>query len=651
MIAFLSKLKLFFLRIFFISFLFVSPSLFGQQTSDFLGSVSILIKGGSVNAPHHSIISPSLKGKAVFRGQIESVLDNNLSFYTVPDLLDPTTLSKPFTRGLFTSQKARAVAILNENNTTIDRIDIDPLNGGAGYTKAPNVFVHFPSLTQGFSGSVKSAFAKAITSGGSVSSIQLTEPGIGYQSTPKVEIEGGPHYIRVVDLESNHTGRFYRISSNSPDQLSLDNPFNETLSDVFATDSEVEVFEAWTLAELFGYDNTSFNEINASSGNLQFDHVYLLSPPNIQNGSDSDFEGFFHDGDSWKRLDSPSVDASHQVIAPNQSIVIARRSPTDLNLILSGTALSQSTYINIPAFSKRVMQSNPYGVGFMLSDIIDSAFITEDNSTSFMWLANSEQEKADNVKVLNDGVWSTFWHDGKNKSISLKATASSRAGSGAGGSIMQRDISFSSGSITAMTNPTYASGDHVIVTSTNHRLREGFVVKIIGASGYKTNDLKELVNDVGNVVDSNSSALIIESGANGYFAIKNVTTNSFMLDGKSGDCNFINDGQARWITGTGGNGYEHDCAVSIIGGGGSGASGIAKVDKNTGQVTSITITNAGSGYIEAPDVVIHSGGWRKLGAGNSPFSDFLIPAGGGIMIVRNHPYGQPVRFPVRNPFE
>ena len=649
MIAFPLDNKFFFLRLYLFFCFFASPLLNGQQSSDYLGSVSIVIKGGSSSAPYHSIISPALKGKAVFRGQVESVVDNNLSFYTVPDLLDPTTLSKPFKEGLFTSQKARVRAVLSDSNASIDRVEVvDP---GAGYAKIPNVFIHFPSLIQGSSGDAKSAFAIALTANSMISSVSLTDSGMGYSSIPKVEIEGGPHFLRVVDLDSNHTGRFYRISSNSANQLTVENLFNEDLTAVFPADSEVEIFEAWTLGELFGYESTSFNDIDSSTGNIEYDHVYLLSPSNSQNGTESDFEGFYHDGGSWKRLNSPSVDANHQVISPNQSLVVARRSSSDLNLLLSGTALAKSTYISVPNFSKRVMLSNPYGVDLMLSDLIDTTFITEDNSTSFMWLANPEQEKADNVKVLHDGVWSTFWHDGKNKSISAKATATPRAGSGAGASLMQRDISFSEGLIIAMTNPSYASGDNVLVTSPNHRLREGFVVKIIQARGYKTNDLKELVDDLGNVVDNNSSALIIESGANGYYTVKDVTTDSFVLDGKSGDCNFINDGSAMWITGTSGSGYEHDCSVSFIGGGGSGASGIARVDSNTGQVISISITSAGSGYIEEPDVVIHSGGWRKLGAGNSPFSDLLIPAGGGIMIVRNHPNGQPVRFPVRNPFD
>ena len=72
------------------------------------------------------------------------------------------------------------------------------------------------------------------------------------------------------------------------------------------------------------------------------------------------------------------------------------------------------------------MLSNPYSVDLMLSDLIDSNFITDNNQTSFFWLANPNQENADNVKVLKDGVWSTYWHDGKNRLVTENAYATAR---------------------------------------------------------------------------------------------------------------------------------------------------------------------------------------------------------------------------------
>ena len=90
-------------------FLLFGHNSFSKKTSDFLGAVSLQLKGGSVDAPYHKVVSPSLKGKPVFRGQIESAQDNNITFYRVPDLLDPTILAKSFKVGSFSTTKARAV--------------------------------------------------------------------------------------------------------------------------------------------------------------------------------------------------------------------------------------------------------------------------------------------------------------------------------------------------------------------------------------------------------------------------------------------------------------------------------------------------------------------------------------------------------------
>ncbi len=617
---------------------------YAAQSSDLLGSVSILIEGGSEENPNHVIISPSLKGKSVFRGQVKGGVDNNISFYKVPDLLDPTRLSNPFKPGIFITQKARAIAVLSENNSTVDKVTL--IEGGNNYLSVPNVSIRFPTFSNGFNGRLENAYARANLNGSqSVVDINVTVPGNGYTTVPKVEIEGGPHFISLIDSDSNLTGKFYRIVGNSGNQLTVENPFNENLPTIFLPDAEVEIFEAWTLGELLGYQSTSL------SMTKPYDYLYLLDVPSSQIGNVDDFVGFKHDGSSWKRVDSPSVRADHQVILPNQSFVVARRTATPINLVLSGTALTTRTFIDIPQSGKRVMLSNPYSVDLMLSDLVDTEYITDNNQSSFLWLADQDQERADNVKVLKNGVWSTYWHDGKNRTIRKNAFATARAGSGPGASLMQRDISLSEGVITNMTNPTYESGQFIEVFSTAHGLRNGFTVRISGAKGYKTNSQKQLVDELGQVVDLNSSALVIESGANGLFEIRDVTLNSFKLTGKAGDCKFIPNGQAKWTTGSQGEGYQYNCAVSFIGGGGSGAKGIAKVDPVNGRISSVSITERGSGYIESPEVVIHGGGWRKVGAGNSPFTDLLIPAGSGIMVVRNNPSGAAVRFPVRNPFE
>ena len=60
-----------------------------------------------------------------------------------------------------------------------------------------------------------------------------------------------------------------------------------------------------------------------------------------------------------------------------------------------------------------------------------------------------------------------------------------------------------------------------------------------------------------------------------------------------------------------------------MGGGGSGGAGIARIDGN-GRVTSILITDSGAGYVDAPSVLIHSGGWREWELGSRPLTTFLF---------------------------
>ena len=421
------------------------------------------------------------------------------------------------------------------------------------------------------------------------------------------------------------------------------------MSTVFKPNSQVEIFEAWTLGSLLGYESTQL----AMGDSSVADYVYLMKPSSLQDGTVNDFVAYFHNGDEWKSLDNESSgdNFGDLVIPPDQAIIIARRQGTPLDLLLSGTARTQSTFLDLPAFGERLLANNPFGIDIMLSDLIPTSALTTDSNDSVKWLTSQSQEQADNIMILTNGIWETFWHDGTNMGITSKARATARAGSGVGGSLSQQDISMTDGNITGMTNPPITSDENVVVTSVGHGLRNGFYVHISGASGYKTNDSspKVQVDEDGNEV-ADGQGLIIDSSANGRFLVVNCTADTFELDGKRGNCDFINNGTAIWSTGSSGYGYTSDALVSFVGGGGSGGAGIARIDGN-GRVTSILITDSGAGYVDAPSVLIHSGGWRRMGAGQSPFNDFSISAGSGILLVRNSSSGVQSRILVSNPLQ
>lgn len=630
-------------RSFFLYLSLVACLAFGQKKNpNQFGSISIPVKGGAADSPSYTMLSPSLQGRIVFRGQTKFTSGNTLHFHLVPDLLDPSNTDKaPFKDNQFiVSRKARLLAHLSSDaNKSLDRIEV--LDGGFGYSYPPVISIGLPGgSARGIDFEPASAVA-SINASGIISSVSLTNPGMGFDFPPDVTVQGGVHYLRLIEEDSARNGKFYKISANTDRSISLSNTFSEDLSLVFPANSMIEVFQAWTLGDLFGYDS-----VKLQSGNsLTADIIYILKEPSMQHGDNAyDYVGYFHDGTGWRQVNGDGSLADNVFITPGRALVLARRNPNDLDLVLSGNPLVESTLLEIPSAGKKLFVSNPFGVDVMLSDLIDPSYISDNPNNTFSWLAHENQEQADNIRILHNNVWSTYWHDGTNQGITRRAWATAKAGSGVGASITQVDISMSSGLINNLTN----DNNEIIVTSPNHGLADGFVVHVYGAKGRKTNQSKMQV-DADNLEVLDGQGVVIDSAANGYHKIVVVDDDRFRLTDRLGNSDFINDGNAKWSTGNSGIGYEGDTLVAFVGGGGEGATGVAKVQG--GKVISITITQAGAGYVEAPEILFSLGGWRKLGGGGTPEKDVIIPSGSGILLERNNPLGVAVRIPLLSPFD
>ena len=121
---------------------------------------------------------------------------------------------------------------------------------------------------------------------------------MGFDFPPDVTVQGGVHYLRLIEEDSARNGKFYKISANTDRSISLSNTFSEDLSLVFPANSMIEVFQAWTLGDLFGYDS-----VKLQSGNsLTADIIYILKEPSMQHGDSAyDYVGYFHDGTGWRQ--------------------------------------------------------------------------------------------------------------------------------------------------------------------------------------------------------------------------------------------------------------------------------------------------------------------------------------------------------------
>ncbi|MBM4156701.1 MAG: hypothetical protein FJ221_16990, partial [Lentisphaerae bacterium] len=86
-----------------------------------------------------------------------------------------------------------------------------------------------------------------------------------------------------------------------------------------------------------------------------------------------------------------------------------------------------------------------------------------------------------------------------------------------------------------------------------------------------------------------------------------------------------------------GSGYVGTPFVRIAGGGGTGATAVAEVDFATGTITNFRITNPGHGYVTPPTVAIYGGGAASAAfagtvtIGASPASGAFVKAGGGML--------------------
>lgn len=631
-----------------------SPAvILGMNHSESIGVLSVSLAGGSEEAPSFTLFSPGVKASSIFRGPVKSVMENNVTFYKSSDLANPANLLGPLPAGVLSSNQARATAVLDENGSVSS---INLIFAGSGYLDKPRVFISPPTSENANASAFRSAIVEAVCDTGynQITEISVIEKGRGYAQPPTVTIDGGPHYLKVIDPDCNFTGLHFPIIANSDHVLELNNSADITSTDgvpsiteIFTPELLVEVVKGWTLGSLFGYTSQELI-LHADSNASKADWVYLLKEPAHQQRNLSDYVPHFHNGTDWKLVDSPSETTSHHFIAPDQSVIIARRADTNTSLSFNGTAPQVSTSWTLPEFNRTKLVSNPFPTQLNLSDLIGNDMITEDNSSSeensSLWLANPHQEKADNVQILKSSGWSTYWHDGSNLSISEAAKISARAGSGLGGALTQSDFSMSSGNITTISNPS--TGNAIVTTSEAHGLRNGFLVRISSVLGRLTNDSKEQINADGNVVDQ-GEGLVVESTVNGKWEITNVSTNTFALKDSRNNSDFLANGDAQWSTGSMGQGYDNNVSLSILGGGGFGARAVGLVDAN-GKISSISIIHGGLFYTYPPTVVVHPGGWRSLGRGNAPINNLTIPPGSGALLIRNHPHGVRSLIPLRS---
>ena len=151
------------------------------------------------------------------------------------------------------------------------------------------------------------------------------------------------------------------------------------------------------------------------------------------------------------------------------------------------------------------------------------------------------------------------------------------------------------GTSTFVTSPTMPTGQGQGLTYFKGNLYavvDNVIYKIVPSTGARTT-----VGTMTGLINSNYATCYFEQTLNNTYLFVHNQVNGYVIDGSSGAFSQVtNDSIAGVTILTGGSNYSSDVTVAISAPSGGGTTATGTVQLTSGVVTSITITNKGSGY-------------------------------------------------------
>jgi hypothetical protein len=132
---------------------------------------------------------------------------------------------------------------------------------GSGFAGgAPEIRLSNPAL-----GGTQAKVNALVSEAGEITGFVIVDAGSDYgslaygQTAPKATVIGGPHFVKIVDQESNFTGRTFLITNNTRNSVTLDMSQIEVgesnnPSTYFPAGTKVEIIPAPTLGSVMGVD-------------------------------------------------------------------------------------------------------------------------------------------------------------------------------------------------------------------------------------------------------------------------------------------------------------------------------------------------------------------------------------------------------------
>ena len=259
-------------------------------------------------------------------------------------------------------------------------------------------------------------------SGGKITGITMTNKGSGYLATPNVTVVGGPHFVRLTEKGSPDVGRYFLITDNTANQLTLDvsklatksktNPTGETLAKILQVDYSVEIVPAVTVGGILGNTKTKVEANGFTTGfpghlimfTLESHHAYMtpisfwvrLRVHMIQDGIISTML-------RWS--------CNRSNLYPDESFIVANRTSGPIDLTIEGAVGTTNQKMYLPNFATSVDEQpfwhrchprRNYSADFMGTEVYDFRPSASDGNTTH----------ADTIFFLSGTSWNEYYYKG-----------------------------------------------------------------------------------------------------------------------------------------------------------------------------------------------------------------------------------------------
>ena len=209
------------------------------------------------------------------------------------------------------------------------------------------------------------------------------------------------------------TGQFYLEITSGPnagltaDIVGTDGPgktltLGEDLSPALQGGEQFVVREQRTLANVFGAANSA--QLKSGSSVKLADEVQIFDPVNQTVLQYYYQTGAATGGTGWRSATDPSTDAGSTILYLEQGLIVCRKNPGNLNLLVTGEAKTGPTLI--PIGVNNTLVANCYAGGQLT--LQNSGLYTGNGSTGLT--SGSNASSADNVQLFDGQALTTYYY-------------------------------------------------------------------------------------------------------------------------------------------------------------------------------------------------------------------------------------------------